>query len=529
MSRPLPTPARAPVSGEEAPKKAWWRKPSLHEWLWWCLPALLLGGALRLALTIHFPYGYVQGDTLDFLVTTERLLIHHALVLHSKKAFLSPILYTVPFLLHIPALIIIPLAQHCLGLVLTVLVGALTRWWFRHWRWFIVPATVLTTINPALLWMEHAILAECHYLFCVTALAAVGTVFALRPAPRQFVWLIVALLFTAGSRPEGKLFIAFGLLLVALVYWGNWREWAQRVAIMLVASALIWMSTRSNQAGVLLYATVLPLAPETSKVAPDFSPWINPLREKYVAEGATVRMKLTTAEKAISGLGNKYLHSIGQSDSRLNAFCQKLAVEAALHKPWLLPAIAANKFLMSCHSAVSGGYTEDWIHHKQIVSLLHRPWIYEIIHGLTGQDLKTKEDAAAFINNHYAPLKPDWFAELQKRWSTFTLAFHGKSRHVGDEKIPRLSYLFTAAVLGMLISLVRPSPLWRFHVPWLLTLGGVWFVVMLTGVVNARYRFVFEPFAILYALLFLDYLWIGAETLIGFCRPRGPAPAATHP
>lgn len=505
------------------------RDPAFHELLCWCLPALLIGGALRLALAIHFPYGYVQGDTMDFLLTTERLLIHHALVLHSKKAFLSPILYTLPFLLHIPALLIIPLAQHFLGLVLTLLTGGLTRWWFRHWRWFIVPATVLTTINPALLWMEHAVLAECHYLFCTTALAAVGTVFALRPTPRKFVWLIVVLLLTGGSRPEGKLFIAFGLMLVALVYWGNWREWTKRVAIMLVASALIWMSSRNNQAGVLIYATVLPLAPEISKVAPDFSPWINPLREKYVAQGATVRTKLTTAEKAVSDVADKYLRTTGRGNSHLNAFCQKLAVEAALHKPWLLPAIAAHKFLMSCRGAVSGGYTEEWVHKKQLVALIHRPWVFEIIHGLTGRELRTKEEAAAFIQENYAPLNPDWFAPLQNGWSKFTLAFHGKSRHVGDEKIPRLSYLFTAAVLGMLVSLVRPGPLWRFHVPWLLTLGGVWFVVMLTGVVNARYRFVFEPFAILYALLCLDYLWIGMETLPGWFRPRRPAPELPRP
>jgi hypothetical protein len=40
---------------------------------------------------------------------------------------------------------------------------------------------------------------------------------------------------------------------------------------------------------------------------------------------------------------------------------------------------------------------------------------------------------------------------------------------------------------------------------------------MLTGVVNSRYRFVFEPFCIIYALLLLDVLWSGVASF--FCKP----------
>src|SRR5579871_3682246 len=82
------------------------RSPEFREFLLWCMPALLIGAIARLALEIHFPYGYFQGDTPDFLVTAERLVRNHTIVIHGKKAFLAPILFALPFLLHIPALII---------------------------------------------------------------------------------------------------------------------------------------------------------------------------------------------------------------------------------------------------------------------------------------------------------------------------------------------------------------------------------------------------------------------------------------
>jgi hypothetical protein len=87
------------------------RLPAVREMLLWCLPALLLGTIARVALNLHFPYGYFQGDTPDFLVTAERLVKSHTVVIHGKKAFLAPVCYAIPFILHIPALVIIPIVS----------------------------------------------------------------------------------------------------------------------------------------------------------------------------------------------------------------------------------------------------------------------------------------------------------------------------------------------------------------------------------------------------------------------------------
>ncbi len=502
------------------------RGDSFRQLLWWCLPALILGGIARAWLIIHFPYGYMQADTADFLLTTQRLLQahHHSLVLHGKKAFLGPILFTLPFLLKIPALLIIPLFQHLLGMITTVMAGALTREWFRHWKVFIIPATILTTLNPAVLWYEHALLAESHYIFCAITLALVGTMLTLKPTNGRLAGLLVALFFTAGSRPEGKLFVLFAILLVALVYWGETRRWAIKMGITVLACGLIWLSSRSSQAGLLLYATVLPLAPETSKVLPDFSPWVAPLRQQYIDQGPTVRTELTTAEKAIYNKVREYYSANGNGSDETGAFCQKLAVEAALNRPFLLPVIAMNKFLMSCKGPTSGGYTKYWVQDKQLAAYTRKVWLYGLTKGLTGKDLKTKQEVQAFIERTSPPLEPDWFSPLQRNWNKLTLHARFPDQRYPAATVQGLSYFFALAFLGMIAAMLWPTPLWRFHVSWIITLLGVWFVVLLTGVVNPRYRFVFEPFCVLYALFVFDAIWSGIE----FLCTRGKVAAASQ-
>jgi len=538
--QPLPAPIRVAVR-EWALLRETLRSPAFRQFLLWTLPALILGALARAALVLHFPYGYFQGDTPDFLVTAERLVRHHTLVIHGKKAFLAPICFAIPFLLHIPALLVIPILQHLAGLLATLFAGAIVRCWFRLWRWFIIPITTLYTLNPALLWYEHALLAESHYLFCVTAVALAGTLLILQPSLRRFIWLIITLFFTAGSRPEGKLFVAFGLGVVALAYMGDWKLWPRRMLVMLLCSAAIWMSSRSTQAGLLLYATVLPLAPAHSTVAPGIEPYLTPLRDATGPQDEKVRTQLNKVEKAANNALHDYLTSLHQKadDAHVSALAQKLALEAIRRQPQFLPAIAANKFLMTCRpnpagdfTQTSGGFTPYWIYDKQLEALARRKFMQPLMKGLTGRDLHTDADTNAFLHEKYQPLQPDWFTPLQSAWGHLTLGLQWGSHGADKRFIPGWPALCLLAAAGMLASLIPRDRLWRFHLPWVATFLGVWFAVMLTGVVNPRYRFLFEPFCILYAFLLLDFLWSAAARFITL--PPGhkasPAPPLTaHP
>ena len=301
------------------------------------------------------------------------------------------------------------------------------------------------------------------------------------------------------------------------------------MAVMLVCCAGIWMCSRSTQAGLLLYATVLPLAPDVSAVAPGIEPYVQPLRADGVAKAEAGRTKYNSVEKHANDDIRAYLQSLGKQrdDARVSALAQRLAIEAIRHRPQFLPSIAATKFLMTCRvnpsgdfTATSGGFTPFWIYDKQMESLARRKFMKPLMAGLAGRDLPGDRETEAFLHEKYRPLEPDWFSPLQEIWSRLTLGFQWASHGADKRFIPDWPAFWLLAAAGMLVSLIPRDRLWRFHLPWLVAFAGVWFAVMLTGVVNPRYRFVFEPFCLMYAFLLLDFLWSAVAGLASLCRPH---------
>ena len=469
-----------------------------REWMWFCAPALLVAVAVRAVMTAQMPYGYMQFDTVDFLATPHRFLKDWGISVHMKRTFLVPFLYTLPFLLRVPALIAIPLAQHALGVLTVAMGGGLVRLWFAQWRWIIVPATLLLAVDPVLLWFEQALMSECVYLFCVFALALAGTLYARRQSGARFAFLLASLFFTAAARPEGRLFFAFGFGLVFLVHFGRWKVLALRLACVAATAAVVLPLTRTGQSGQLLLATVITLAPDVSKVAPDLSEPLRKLRDGVALEEGEVNTELTTMEKALANLTRDYLAAHKELRTDKNSLCLKLAIEACKNRPFDLPALAAKKFLISNAGASSIGFIEPKLHRKLEVGFTRTDWLPGMWKGLTGRELKDREAMVAFVGENYHPI--DWYSALDRAWLGMTLTAREGGLKSGDSWIPNLSYFYILALAGMAASLVLNGPMRAMQFPWLLTLAGLWFAVELTGVINARYRYVFEPFCVIYAL-----------------------------
>lgn len=506
------------------------REPAFRELVKYCLPALVVGFVLRALLTVQMPYGYMQFDTADFLTTTHRFILNGDSVMHGKKTFLVPILYTLIYVplafLKVPVLIVIPLLQHALGLVMVLMVGALVRLWFSWWKWLIIPVTLITAANPVLLWFEHALMAEVYYIFCAVWLALAGTLWALRRDTRAFGWMLAALFFTAGARPEGKLFFAFGWILLVLVCWGQWREMLRRGAWLLGLTILTFPITRTTQAGQLLYATVLPLAPDESRANPELAERIRPLRDQVRAQWGDLPVKLTPIEKSISRIASEYLREKGIPNARMAAMCQKLAVEACLHAPRKLPPMAAKKFLLSTKSPTSVGFTDHSLYDKGVTGFTRKSWMLEMTRGLTGTQFADAAAASAFVHAHYHPM--GWFTFLDDTWNSSTLGFRLHKHRYGRLTVPGIPMFFLLSVIGAALAIVRPGRMRRVHIAWVLTLAGLWLVVMLTGVLNPRYRFVFEPFCVIYVFLVLDVLGDAAAALARAFKRHDKAADTLH-
>lgn len=488
-------------------------QPAFREFLLWCAPALLAGLALRIALTVALPYGVFHDDTPDFLTTPDQLLAKHHWALHEKKTFLTPIIFTVPVLLHLPALIFIPIFQHVLGLVGVLLAGGLCRLWLRWWRLFIIPVTLLVALHPATLWYEHTLMAEGTYGVCLLFLALAGTFYARSPGWGCFALLGSALFLTAGARPEGKLFFAFGFLLLLLFHLQNRKTLLWQGGALAALMLVTHLCTLTHQGGMLLYVTVARLTPHNPKSAPGLEPFLVDLRPRLQKRwdsdkkfnGAGVRREVAAVLK-------KYQLERGIKGGT-DHLARKLAFETCRANWMLLPAIVLHKQQRTTREPFSGTLDDRWLFEKQQTAMLSDlPQWQRLSARLTGRQFHTAEETKAFLHQHYHPVR--WFNRYLASWTARLTRPHLFDRLAGNPGVP--VYL-VVGLAGMVAGTVQRAPLGRIHLAWATTLLSTFAVIILTANIRARFQFVFEPFWSLYAAVLLDRLiaW-GAASLTRF-------------
>ena len=496
------------------------REPTTREFLAWCAPALLAGLILRIVLCLHLPYAYYHDDAPDFLTTPDRLLYDHRFELHEKKTFLVPILFTLPFFLKAPALVTIPILQHALGLGLVLLIGLLCRLWFRHWRVFIVPLTVLAAINPFFLWYEHTLMAETIFLFCTALVALAGTLYTLDRSRGRFLFLLIALFLEAGARPEGKLLFGFGIFLVALLHWRAWRLDWPRFAIIVALAVAIHFMTRTSQAGLLLYTSVVRLTPTELKCAPGFDPYIAPVRAELQRrweekpQFPKVRDRRAVADAVTRYLAAHPTLKSGGKHQSVDSFCLKLARETCLQRFGYLPIHVYQKFRAAATDSPSGRLDNAWLFEKQREAYLGAlTRTLALAPGLTGQRIDTAEELERFIDTHYGEVP--WFNRWLDAWLAAVNHWRFPDRPVPNPQFPvvplfhpGVPFYFLAAALGLIAVALRRGTLQAFHVAWGLTLLAFFYTIILTANVRPRFRFVFEPFWFLYIGLLAEGLWL---------------------
>jgi hypothetical protein len=525
----------------------------LHEFLWFCVPGVLVGLALRVWLTAAMPYGYYHPDTHDFLVTPHVLRTEGRLTVHNKTTFLTPLAYTVPFVLKTRALVAIPLGQHLRGLLLVLMAGALCRLWFTRWRWWIIPLTALMAMQPAMLFWEHTLMSESGFVFCAVWLALAGTLFARWQNWETFGFLLAAMCLVAGARPEGAILTGAGALLTLLVCWGQWRQERVKIFCAFALWGVMLSTMQTSHSGLLLYSSLVHLTPDDPRSVPGLGPYIRPLRDEMLQrrEQAVSNDVVRTGKRIAKVLmayakdhpdvdlgikrkkrsdgaddGMNDLERALKNGPRMSLVCRRLAREAALKHPFALPGIAARKFLAKI-TGDSGGQFEDYIFHKkQAFSLMGEPKITAALgRDLAGVPLETPEQAEAFVNAHYDMSKVEWFNQLNARWQRAVNHFHlPPIDYSPTYKLPGLPVIYLLAICGAAVSLVRPGAARRFHWAFVPTLLGMWFVVAVAAAVIPRHRFILEPFWLLYFFAFWDFVvWMGVLAARKLRRQKVPA------
>ena len=496
--------------------------PRAWEVFLFTLPAILVGLALRVVLCSSMPLAFFSPDTNEFL---------EGRLFGGSRTFLPKIIYQLPSALDLPFLPSVAIFQHTLGLIGIFASGWLCVLWLRAWRWWIIPFTMLLAVHPALLWYEHFALPDSIFIVTlITACVAAGFFFR-RKDTLSLVLLFVVLSLVAGARQEGFIFLFFGLALVIRVYWGNWSRFRIIVPLVAVLAVIGAKLTKTNQGGYMLVTSLIQWAPDQLRTEPAISPRIAGLRERFREQWPAYPDDHNMSRKIIVGETDAYLVQERQLDPKKvrdasDALCKKIAVEIALRNLWRLPGLAFNKFRAMHLEALSPDFGPAWAHDKHLVVLFGKPdgnlpKEHKLMKFYLGQEYDSRPELQSALPKIYRILPGDWLSRFHDRYATIeyspTLL---PGQQVGRQFLPGLPLLYFLAAAGFAAVFLRAGRTISDQQLWILTLLFQAFVIFLTGSVRSRYRLSFEPWFLLGAFCFLDFLVCWGRSLLA----RKPAP-----
>ena len=156
--------------------------------------------------------------------------------------------------------------------------------------------------------------------------------------------------------------------------------------------------------------------------------------------------------------------------------------------------------------------------------------------GLTGEPI-TFEQLPDWLRAHYRAGKVQWFTNYQTVWNQATIFLRLPDRPMTslrwvhdfyggvpdwEHTVPGMPFFYILGFVGMGVSLFRPTGLRPLHFAWVATILGGLYVASLAGVTNGRFRFIYEPFFLIYLSLLFD----GVADFIKAARARREAASA---
>lgn len=529
------------------------RSSDLHLALWLCLPALLVGAAIRIHFCAEAPYGYFLSDTRNFIDGARNFLKSPLGVFGGgARTFLAPILYSVPVGLDVPLLRVVPWGQHAIGLGMIVASGLLCAAWFRGWRWWIVPVTLVVAAHPTILWYEHMALPESMFVALTMAAALAVALFLRIPSPPTLLLLLSCIFLTAGARQEGFLYSLAALVACAVVFWRDRRRMAWYAGGVCLFLLLTARASQTTQGGQMLIASVIQFAPDRLWLAPDYSGRAAALRERFAPLWPKYPAQHNESRDIIKEDAMAFLREsrgMSEAEAKLasDAFCKRVGLEIALRRWWELPRMAYCKWLATHLEEPSPYFHDDW------------PREYAMNKAFGKEDSKERRYLRRFLGTPYD--SADAFArdleriyypvdglgglgEWQRgflRWSLWPqgaadvgrgevtgVAVEGASEAVGPsagpdeegeegpqavaeavaQKVPVLPWLYPLGLAGLAgAACVADGRRRKALLIWLGMLLFMGFATAVVGSLRSRYRLSFEP-----------YWYFGLAGLLETCR-----------
>ncbi len=503
--------------------------PPTKKVLCFCVPALLVAIFVRVRLMHDAPLACFNEDLYDFLKTALSLQKDSGFEIHEKKTVFLPLLYSAIAGLHLPVLGVVPIVQHLLGCAQVLLYGLIIAPLVRFWKVFVPLLTILCAINPSFLFFEHFMWAEAFYLFFIIALAATGVWYAAARTRASAICMAVAFLFVALTRPEGRFFILFPVLLLALNEWRQPLRLAGFLTPIFLAMLIVMFTSHGDEGGRLLYSSVLHLTPDHLRTAPGFETVIAPMKaqavrdwEKYDSDGLQIPpTRQMHVSEALAKVTGSYLHLEGvpaAEQFRLESkLCFRIGVETCLQHPVAALGVLIKK-AASPINYLPGSQLDKKVARGKELRLFARfqrisPAIFQL---LINRQFHSEAEALAFARGHY-PAEVAWFNKLHDNWrkGIRKFSFPCKKWRFDHVVWPPIPQIYTIAFVGFCIAAVRKSPFQTWHISMGITLALIAAMIFLTGNVRPRFRLFLEPFWLLYLGILCDFI---ATKIVTFRR-----------
>jgi len=491
----LPTPREA----VDESRPAWLRC------LWLCVPALVLGAALRISVLMAMPEAYYGSDSNSYFQATSELWNKHHFEIHSKRRWIYPIVLLPTPALPGRTLDIIAVAQHALGLATVCGIGWVVFNLTRRPQIWVPLVTTLAALWPRMLWHEHEVIAETLLLF--TVVLALGLTLpegSLRRSSRLF-WFLIAATAIVAVKPHGRP-IWLGLLISAVLIAGwPWR-WDRKNIFAILGSVAIMLSSGSSEQGAwLLLSSALPVVRTEGAKYAEYRAVLKPYIEEARADISQYPWKQGRYKKILSeSKGDRRLGpawtKLRENRPEFSKVAKGLSFDGILHSPFTYSWLVLRKMCMVLSDDNAGDrlVPHDFWHEQEANNDSRwedRPKEMELLYEVDHEGYKALVAERQQRHVWYEPY-------LLKFTQTFvwTRTLEGGKSH----RSLRPAWFGLLALLG-LVTCLRPSR-WRATSPLWLSLVLYMGIIFAVGDTVARYLLPVDWIGMVFVGLGLDWV-----------------------
>jgi hypothetical protein len=322
--------------------------------LCWCIPALLAGAALRLAILSYLPFATVRPDSDSYLSFAYRFLLDGDMSLNEKRRYVYPIA-----LLPLSALPGSPLrwiawAQHALGLLSVLPLAYAIRGITSAWRVWVVPVTVFWALLPMGAWYEHEAIADAPFA-ALLVFAIAGWIRWVHSGRSAAAWwgFFVPFALCVLTKPAGKfLWPALAVAFVAARGWRGfrWPHWATLVGTLTLSAIQGDPFMASRHLCMTAFPYLRLDTPAHAALKGEIRPMVEPLREGlpvyYMEDDGPFQFLGKGGRRAE---GYPEWQALIRDEPRATRVFRELGREAVLARPDLFLYVAAQRVLGSAN------------------------------------------------------------------------------------------------------------------------------------------------------------------------------------